>query len=309
MDLNFLQEVAANEQEIQIRRTRETTPIDDHVIQEGGPSMSAPTDRLHDPKDLSLEAARWLHAARVAQQTPALVPEPPYAKELPPLPVDSAGDALPAIRRLRAQALKPDSMPEPPLRLRRHSRAAMARRWMMVVALAGLGALVAVGRFPLFEAERAVPGDRRFELASVSAEGVAAQAVLVVQSARETDAAPAALGDERAAPRVPRATEGSVRRELEPDEVASLRQRGKALIDTGDIAAARLVLQRAAEAHDADAALALGATYDPLVLRELRIYGFGFAGDLVLARAWYEKARDYGSPEAMRRLERLAIAQ
>ena len=43
--------------------------------------MSAPTDRLHDPKDLSLEAARWLHAARVAQQTPTLVPKPPNSKQ------------------------------------------------------------------------------------------------------------------------------------------------------------------------------------------------------------------------------------
>jgi TPR repeat protein len=69
------------------------------------------------------------------------------------------------------------------------------------------------------------------------------------------------------------------------------------------------VLQRAAESHDADATLALGATYDPLVLRELKVYGFGFAGDLALARAWYEKARDDGSPDAMRRLERLANAK
>ncbi len=269
--------------------------------------MSAPTDRLHDPKDLSLEAARWLHAARVAQQTPTLVPEPPYRNEPPSARIggDETGEAAPAVARPRArQSLEPDSMPEPPLRLRRRSPAAVAGRWMMVVALAGLAALVAVGQYPWLEAERAAPGDQRFELASVSSEGVAAQAVLIVQAA-----APPALGDDRAAQRAPRETNGSVRRELEPDEVASLRQRGKDLIGTGDIAAARLVLQRAAEAHDADAALALGATHDPLVLRELEVYGFGFVGDLALAREWYEKARDYGSPDAMRRLERLANAK
>ncbi len=273
--------------------------------------MSAPTDRLHDPKDLSLEAARWLHAARVAQQTPTLVPKPPNRNKPPPARIggDETGEAAPAIRRPRARpSLEPDAMPEPPPRLRRRSPAAVAGRWMMVVALAGLAALVAVGQYPLFEAKRTASGGQRFELASVSSEGVAAQAVLIVQPARERAAVPAAKGDDGAAQRAPRETDGSVRRVLEPDEVASLRQRGQDLIGTGDIAAARLVLQRAAESHDAAAALALGATHDPLVLRELKVYGFGFAGDLALARAWYEKARDYGSPDAMRRLERLANA-
>ena len=60
----------------------------------------------------------------------------------------------------------------------------------------------------------------------------------------------------------------------------------------------------AAEARDAQAALALGATYDPVVLRSLGI--FGVTPDVALARSWYEKARAYGSTEAPRRLELLA---
>jgi Flp pilus assembly protein TadD len=92
-------------------------------------------------------------------------------------------------------------------------------------------------------------------------------------------------------------------RQLDREEVTVLLKRGKDLIANGDIAAARLVLQRAAEANDVEATLALAATYDPYVLRELKVYSF--AGDAGMARAWYEKARELGSPAALRRLEML----
>jgi hypothetical protein len=62
--------------------------------------------------------------------------------------------------------------------------------------------------------------------------------------------------------------------------------------------------QRGAEAGGARAALALAGTYDPNVLEQLGVKGF--APDVGQALAWYEKARDFGSPEAPRRLERLA---
>ena len=85
--------------------------------------------------------------------------------------------------------------------------------------------------------------------------------------------------------------------------MAALIQRARKLAEAGDIAAARLVLQRAAEAHSAQAALALGGMYDPNVLRELRVYGV--VPDSAAARSWYEKAKEYGSAEAPRRLEML----
>ena len=92
-------------------------------------------------------------------------------------------------------------------------------------------------------------------------------------------------------------------RKLDQEEIAVLLKRGKDLIANGDLAAARLVLQRAANANDAEAALALGATYDPFVLRALKVYGF--KADPVMARVWYEKARELGSAAAPRRLEML----
>jgi TPR repeat protein len=92
--------------------------------------------------------------------------------------------------------------------------------------------------------------------------------------------------------------------ELDPEQRAALLKRGQQLAASGDIAAARLTLRPAAEARDAQAALALGATYDPIVLRSLGI--FGVTPDVALARSWYEKAKAYGSAEAPRRLDMLA---
>jgi hypothetical protein len=92
---------------------------------------------------------------------------------------------------------------------------------------------------------------------------------------------------------------------VEPDseEVVALIQRARKLAETGDIAAARLVLRRAAEARSAQAALALGGMYDPAVLKQLGIRGV--VPDIAQARSWYETAREYGSQEAPRRLEAL----
>jgi len=80
--------------------------------------------------------------------------------------------------------------------------------------------------------------------------------------------------------------------------------RGLELINMGDFAAARLVLRPAAEAGDPQAALMLGATFDPVVVAELG--ALGLAPDPSVARAWYQRAMESGSTEASGRIERLA---
>jgi hypothetical protein len=95
---------------------------------------------------------------------------------------------------------------------------------------------------------------------------------------------------------------------LDPAEIERLVKRGEDYLAQGDIAAARLILGRAAEAHDARAAFSLAATYDPAVHRQLHVVGF--RPDVAQARAWYEKAAQYGSAEASRRLAALpSLAQ
>jgi TPR repeat protein len=91
---------------------------------------------------------------------------------------------------------------------------------------------------------------------------------------------------------------------LDPGEIASSLRRGNDLIASGDIAAARLVLRRAANAGDARAAMTLAGTYDPVILEKLGVHGF--VPDIAMARVWYEKAKKFGSVEAPRRLELLA---
>jgi len=100
------------------------------------------------------------------------------------------------------------------------------------------------------------------------------------------------------------ATNAPLRR-LDREEIAYLLKRGEELVAAGQLGAARLVLQRAAEAGDSDAAFALAVTYDPILLRT-RV-AIGVAPDDAMARAWYEKAKELGSMEASRRLE--AIGQ
>jgi hypothetical protein len=95
---------------------------------------------------------------------------------------------------------------------------------------------------------------------------------------------------------------------LSAQDIALLIARGRAFFEAGDVASARLLFRRAANAGDAAAALAMGATYDPAVLADRLVRGMGahMGADLEQARNWYEKARELGSPEGPRRLEMLA---
>ncbi len=94
---------------------------------------------------------------------------------------------------------------------------------------------------------------------------------------------------------------------LDPDELAILMKRSEEFIGAGDFASARIVLRRAAESGHAGAALALAGTYDPAVLERFGVKGM--AADPAQAKYWYEKAREMGSGEAPRLLERLASRQ
>jgi hypothetical protein len=93
-------------------------------------------------------------------------------------------------------------------------------------------------------------------------------------------------------------------RALSRADVDLLMNQGQQFMAIGDVAAARIVFRRAAEAGDAAAALAMGTTYDPLILK--RMGAMGVTPDPYQARSWYERAKDFGSTEAPRRIEMLA---
>ena len=90
---------------------------------------------------------------------------------------------------------------------------------------------------------------------------------------------------------------------LDAETLAALMARARSLMTVGDIAAARLLLERAANAQDATAAFVLAQTYDPAVLgtRDTR----SITADAAAARDWYLKAAQLGSAEAQRRLTQL----
>ena len=90
-------------------------------------------------------------------------------------------------------------------------------------------------------------------------------------------------------------------------EITAMIKRGKSLLMSGDIASARLLLRRAADAGNAEAALALGATFDPLVIR--RLGAIGMTPDIAQARQWYQRAADLGSAPARSQLAALDQTQ
>jgi hypothetical protein len=92
-------------------------------------------------------------------------------------------------------------------------------------------------------------------------------------------------------------------RRLDAAELATLMKRARSLIAVGDIAPARLLLERAADAQEASAALLLAQTYDPAVLgtQDMR----SITPDPAKARDWYQKAAQLGSLDARERLARI----
>lgn len=108
-----------------------------------------------------------------------------------------------------------------------------------------------------------------------------------------------------AAPSTPRAASSagaeSGARTMGAAELAALLKRGNDLVARGDLVGARLVFERAAQAGESSAALALASTYDPVVLE--RLGERGLAPNIAMARFWYEKAKELGSKEAPERLE------
>jgi hypothetical protein len=113
-----------------------------------------------------------------------------------------------------------------------------------------------------------------------------------------------------AAPQPPSATSSVQARsdsdsvKLDAQDIAMLVSRGEDYLTNGDLASARLLLRRAAAAGSANAALALGATFDPLVIR--RLGAIGTDPDIARARKWYQKAAELGSTAASRQLATLA---
>jgi hypothetical protein len=94
-----------------------------------------------------------------------------------------------------------------------------------------------------------------------------------------------------------------VTRPEESGRIDELLAHGHKMVQVGYLAGARAYFRRAAEAGSAEAALALGETYDQDFIDGIGAHGI--KPDLAQARTWYERARELGSQEAKAKLGRL----
>ena len=95
-----------------------------------------------------------------------------------------------------------------------------------------------------------------------------------------------------------------VLRSDESDRIDDLINHGQKMVEVGYLAGARAYFRRAVEAGSGEAALALGACYDPAFIE--KIGAQGIEPDLKEARTWYERAKQLGVADADAKLAQLA---
>lgn len=117
--------------------------------------------------------------------------------------------------------------------------------------------------------------------------------------------APASSSQQTARPSTPISPGGSPpvparpNPQIAPDLMAALMKRGDESLSQGDVAAARLYFQRAADGGNDVAALALGKTYDPAFA------GTRGGADVQKAATWYRRAVMLGNSSAAELLQHL----
>jgi hypothetical protein len=281
--------------------------------------MSSPIHHAEDLDEALHYAPPWAREQGLREPlrpAAALVRSPPSRWRIGVADDAFSGDRA-MVKLQRQLALDPDAVPEPPVD-------DIQSLWPMVLrlcAVAGVAAAVAWAVISL-------PGARLLRHDGVHADPQmpppvadtqkqdplrtpAAAGLLLQHGLTEANASPApaeavpvpAPPPTTAPPSSDVAVTPPVSLSLASDEIAMLLKRGKDAFSTGDLAAARLLLRRAAEAGSAEAALALGATFDPLVIR--RLGAIGAAPDAAQARQWYQKAVALGSTTASQPLSQL----
>jgi hypothetical protein len=297
--------------------------------------MSSPIHHADDLDPALAYAPPWVRdQARAAEKgfpAAASVEAPPPRRRPVTQRRAISGDL--AMARLQQQlALTPEKVPEPPFDERRNvwPRA----RWLGAVT--GLAALIAGGLVLLPAIRKSsnqaqhvanemphvvdeappadvpvVPAVNRVKIVRVTASADMPPAVaetLTPQNERQPSAKIASAPPPPALPPEPQAAPRDQQVSmLSGEELTALVKRGESYLKDGDLASARLLLRRAAEAGSADAALALGATFDPRVITQLG--AIGAEPDIGRARKWYEAASKLGSQDASQELAKLAQTQ
>ena len=286
--------------------------------------MSSPIHHAEDLDEALHYAPPWAREQGLREPlrpAAALVRSPPSRWRIGVADDAFSGDRA-MVKLQRQLALDPDAVPEPPvddiqslwpmaLRLCAVAGVAAAVAWL-VISLPGARLL----RHDVVHAAIQVPPRVADTPKQDPLRTPAAAGLLLQHGLSEANASPAPAEAMPAPAPAPQLTTAPPSNDaaapppaslsLASDEIAMLLNRGKDAFSTGDLAAARLLLRRAAEAGSAEAALALGATFDPLVIR--RLGAIGAAPDAAQARQWYQKAVALGSPTASQPLATLEAA-
>jgi hypothetical protein len=156
-----------------------------------------------------------------------------------------------------------------------------------------------------------VSGQSEITISLIAMDGrllVQAKTTLVIQ---DSPGSAAAEGPPAQAPatvpgvRLPSSTGRSARLSAEERQRASgFFKKGQESLAAGNVSAARLFFERAADVGLAEGALALAATFDPDELARQKVLG-GVQPDPAAARRWYERAREMGAAEAESHITRL----
>jgi len=280
--------------------------------------MSSPIHQADDLDPALRYAPRW---ARDGVSPPAGRPlAPPAARPARSARPEFSGDRA-MVELQRQLVLDPDAIPEPPVDDIRSLRP-IALRLSTVVGLAALVAWGVVSLPGLKKAGEIMPADVKTPALAVNpVKLVPVRSTNAVPRVSEgfvamSDPTPAALPTLAPAPNPsfvsppPAAAAppaGTAAVHIDNAEIATMINRGKDFLMSGDLASARLLLRRAADGGSAEAALALGATFDPLVIQ--RLGAIGTTPDIAQARQWYKRAAALGSAAATGQLAKLEQTQ
>jgi hypothetical protein len=129
---------------------------------------------------------------------------------------------------------------------------------------------------------------------------VPAPAASMLRAGPPIEAPPSAVETREPTPSAP---SGQIMPAADQQRAQRAMKKGEEELEAGNISAARLLYEFAADAGIAQAAMALAATFDADELAKLGVRGV--APDPKQARRWYERARQLGAAEAAQRITRL----